>query len=129
MAGCLTSQQQASVSQGQICKDNFTCCHTEIEEADQTFHLTQSQCIDTRPTGPSTDPKMPGTWQGSPLECQCLSHWYDSTQKKSCRKPDSNPGSFALEVDTSTISGTRQYQLISAVTSYMQTGITNTFLV
>ena len=28
---CLTSQQQASVSQGRICSDNFTCCHTEIE--------------------------------------------------------------------------------------------------
>ena len=26
--GCLTSQQQASVSQGRICSDNFTCCHT-----------------------------------------------------------------------------------------------------
>ena len=29
--GCLTSQQHASVSQGRICSDNFTCCHTEIE--------------------------------------------------------------------------------------------------
>ena len=36
--GCLTSQQQASVSQGRICSDNFTCCHTEIEVADQTFN-------------------------------------------------------------------------------------------
>ena len=32
---CLTSQQQASVSQGRICTGNFTCCHTEIEVADQ----------------------------------------------------------------------------------------------
>ena len=32
--GCLTSQQQASVSQGRICSDNFTCCHTEIEVAE-----------------------------------------------------------------------------------------------
>ena len=39
--GCLTSQQHASVSQGRICTDNFTYCHTEIEAADQTFHLTQ----------------------------------------------------------------------------------------
>ena len=37
LVGCLTSQQQASVSQGRICRDNFTCCHTEIEAADQTF--------------------------------------------------------------------------------------------
>ena len=28
LAGCLTSQQQASVSQGRICSDIFTCCHT-----------------------------------------------------------------------------------------------------
>ena len=31
--GCLTSQQHASVSQGRICSDNFTCCHTEVEVA------------------------------------------------------------------------------------------------
>ena len=37
LVGCLTSQQQASVSQGRICSDNLTCCHTEIEVADQTF--------------------------------------------------------------------------------------------
>ena len=54
--GCLTSQQHASVSQGRICEDNFTCCHTEIEVADQTFHLTQSQYTDTGPTILSTDP-------------------------------------------------------------------------
>ena len=63
--GCLTSQQHASVSQGWICSDNFTYCHTEIEVADQTFHLTQSQYTDTRPTSPSTDPITPGAWQGS----------------------------------------------------------------
>ena len=34
LVGCLTSQQQASVSQGRICSDNFTCCHTETEVAD-----------------------------------------------------------------------------------------------
>ena len=53
---CWTSQQHASVSQGRICSDNFTCCHTETEAADQTFYLTQSQYIDTRLTSPSTDP-------------------------------------------------------------------------
>ena len=63
--GCSTSQQHASVSQGRICTDNFTCCHTEIEAADQTFHLTQSQYTDTGPTSPSADPIMPGAWQGS----------------------------------------------------------------
>ena len=65
LVGCLMSQQHASVSQGRICSDNFTCCHTEIEVADQTFYLTQSQYTDTGPTSPSADPITPGTWQGS----------------------------------------------------------------
>ena len=34
-AGCLTSQQHATVSQGQICSDYCTCCHTEIEVAER----------------------------------------------------------------------------------------------
>ena len=63
--GFLTSQQHASVSQGWICSDNFTCCHTEIEVADQIFYLTQSQYTDTRPTSPSADLITPGAWQGS----------------------------------------------------------------
>ena len=62
---CLTSQQHASVSQGRICSDNCTFCHTETEVADQTFHLTQSLYTDTGPTSPSTDPNAPGAWQGS----------------------------------------------------------------
>ena len=63
--GCLMSQQHASVSQGWTCSDNFTCCHTEIEAAGQTFYLTQSQYTDTGPTSPSTDPITPGAWQGT----------------------------------------------------------------
>ena len=63
--GCLTSQQQASVSQGRICSDIFTCCHTEVEDAVQTFYLTQSQYTDTGLTSPSADHIMPGAWQGS----------------------------------------------------------------
>ena len=63
--GCLRSQQHASVSQGRICSDNFTWCHTEIEAADQTFHLTQSKYTDTGSTSPSADPITPGAWQGS----------------------------------------------------------------
>ena len=62
--GCLTYQQHANASQGRICSDNCTCCHTEIEVTDQTFHLTQSQYTDTGPTSPSTDPITPGSWQG-----------------------------------------------------------------
>ena len=55
----------ASVSQGCIYLDNCTCCHTEIEAADQTFYLTQSLCTDTMPTSPSADLITPGAWQGS----------------------------------------------------------------
>ena len=78
LVGCLTSQHHASVSQGRICSDNCTCCHTEIEVADPTFYLTQSQYTDTGPAGPSANSITPGAWQGSH---QCLSHWYDSTRK------------------------------------------------
>ena len=42
---------------------SFTCCHTEIEVADQTFYLAQSQYTDTGPTSPGTDPVTPGAWQ------------------------------------------------------------------
>ena len=47
LVGRLTSQQHVSVSQGRICSDNFTCCHTETEVAGQTFYLTQSRFSDT----------------------------------------------------------------------------------
>ena len=40
LVGCLTSQLHAGVSQGRFCSDNFTCCHTETEVANQTFYLT-----------------------------------------------------------------------------------------
>ena len=64
--GCLkTSQQHASVTKGQIWSDNFTCCHSEIEVADQTFQLTQSQYTDTWPPNFSIDPITPGAWLGS----------------------------------------------------------------
>ena len=79
LVGCLTSQLHASVSQGRICSDNFTCCHAEIEVADQTFHLTQSQYTDTGPTSPSTDPITPGAWQGS----HWSANWYDPTLQNS----------------------------------------------
>ena len=58
LVACLTSQQHTSVSQGRICTDNFTCCHTETEVADPISYLTQSQYADTRPTSPSADPIM-----------------------------------------------------------------------
>ena len=81
--GCLTSQQQASVSQGRICSDNFTYWHTEIEVADQTFYLTQSQYTDTGPTSPSADPITPGAWQGS--------HWSANFEVTGMTRPRKNP--------------------------------------
>ena len=96
--GCLTSQQQASVSQGRICLDNFTCYHTEIEVADQTFYLTQSQYTDTGPTSPSADPITPGAWQGSHWNANFEVTGMTRPRKKSRRKRDSNPGSSSLEV-------------------------------
>ena len=67
LVGCITSQKHAGVYRGWVCSDKFTCCHTEIEVADQTVYLTQSQYTDTgtAPTSSSTDPTTPGTWQGS----------------------------------------------------------------
>ena len=99
LVGCLTSQQHASVSKGRICSDSFTCCHTEIEVADQTFYLTQSQYTDTGPTSPSADPITPGARQGS--------HWSANFQVIGMTRPRRNPAasgipnpaSSALEVD------------------------------
>ena len=86
--GCSMSQQHASASQGRICSDNCTCCHTEIEVADPTFYLIQSQYTDTGPTSPSTDPIMPGAWQGS--------HWSANFQVTGMTPPQQNPGASAI---------------------------------
>ena len=88
LVGCLTSQQHASVYQGRICSDNFTCCHTEIEVADPTFHLTPSQYTDTGPTSPSADPITPGAWQGS--------HWSANFQVTGMTRPRKNPGASGI---------------------------------
>ena len=99
LVGCLTSQQQASVSQGRICSDKFTCCHTEIEVADQTFYLTQSQYTDTGPTSPSADPITPGAWQGSHWSANFEVTGMSRPRKNPRRKQDSNPESSALYAD------------------------------
>ena len=104
LVGCLTSQQHVSVSQGRICSDSFTCCHAEIEVADPTFYLTQSQCTDTGPTSPSADP-MPGAWQGGHRSANFFSHWYDSIRKN----PVANPGYSAPETDALTTRPARRF--------------------
>ena len=99
LVGCLTSQQQASVSQGRICSDNLTCCHTEIEVADQTFYLTQSQYTDTGPTSPTADPITPGAWQSSHWSANFEITGMTQPWKNPGAKQDSNLGSSALEAD------------------------------
>ena len=86
--GCLTSQQHASVSQRRVCSGIFTCCHTEIEVADQTFYLTQSQYTDTGPTSPSADPITPGAWQGS--------HWSANFEVTGMTRPRKNLGAGGI---------------------------------
>ena len=92
LVGCLTSQQQASVSQGRICSDNFTSCHTEIEVADPTFYFTQSQYTDTGPTSPSADPITPGAWQGS--------HWSANFEVTGMTRPQKIPAQAGFEPGT-----------------------------
>ena len=89
LVGCLTSQQHASVSQGRICSDDCTCCHTETESADPTFYLTQSQYIDTGPTSPSADPITPGAWQGS--------HWRANVYVTGMTRPGKIPSPAGFE--------------------------------
>ena len=89
LVACLTSQQHACVSQGRICSDNFTCCHTEIEVADQTFYLSQSRYTDTGLTNPSTDPISPDAWQGS--------HWSANFQVTGMTRPGKIPSPAGFE--------------------------------
>ena len=84
----------------------LTCCHTEIEVADQTSHLTQSQYTDTGLTSPSTDPITPRALQGS--------HWSANFKvtgltrpEKSRRKRDLYLGFSALDADALTTRPTR----------------------
>ena len=90
LLGCLTSQQHANVSQGRICSDNFTCCHTETEVADPTFHLTLSQYTDTGPISPSTDPITPGVWQGS--------QWSANFYVTGMTQPQKNPSASRIQI-------------------------------
>ena len=63
--GCLTFQQHAGVPQGQISSGGCECCHPEIEVADQTCYVTQSQYTGTSPVTSSADLKASGAWQGN----------------------------------------------------------------
>ena len=94
---------------------HFMCCHTEIEVADQTFYLTQSQYTNTGPTIPSADSRPPGARQGS--------HWSASFEvtgmarpgKSPLRKRELNRGSAALESDTLATWSKRWFKLTREV--------------
>ena len=106
LVGCLTSQQHASVSRGRICSDNFTCCRSETEVSDQTFHHSHSQYTETGPTSPSADPITPGrVATGVPI----LKSLVGLDPEKFRLKWDWNPGSFALEVNALTIRPMRRF--------------------
>ena len=91
------SWQHASVYQGWICSD-CACCHNEIEVANQTFYFIQSQYTDIRLTSPTTDPIMPGAWQGS--------HWITKFEVTGMTQPmpkaGVKPNSAALKADALT---------------------------
>ena len=103
LVGCLAPQQQASVSQGRICSDNFTCCLTEIEVADQTFYFTQSQYTDTVPTSPCAVPITPGAWQGS--------HWSANFEVTGMTRPRKNPGASGIRTRDLPLSRRTPYPL------------------
>ena len=92
-----------SLSQGRIWSDNFTCCHTQIEVADQTFYLTQSQYTDTGPTSPSADPITPGAWQ--------VSHWSANFEVTGMTRPRKNPGAGGIRTQDFLLSGRTPYHL------------------
>ena len=54
-----------SISGTDLLRQFYVLPQLYIEVADQTCHLTKSQYTDTGPTSSSTNPMMPGAWQGS----------------------------------------------------------------
>ena len=71
------------MSPRQICTDNFTRCHTDIESTDQAFGT------DAEPARSKIDFRRPGVWRGKPLSI--IVHNYGMTW------PPSQPATFALE--------------------------------
>ena len=53
--GLLNVHATCRVYEGRLSGDNCTCCHSEIEVADQTCYLTQQQHIDPVSISPGTD--------------------------------------------------------------------------
>ena len=122
LVGCLTSQQQASVSQGRICSDNFTCCHTEIQVADPTFYLTQSQYTDTGPTSPSADLITPGAWQGSHWSANFEVNGMTRPRRKIPAQAGFEPGTFRSRGGRLTTRPTRRSMVENVTRSTVRGG-------
>ena len=105
---CLTSQQHASVfSVTNLLRQFYVLPHWDRSCRSNVLpHLVTLYWY--RADQSQRWPYNAKLLAGSPLECQFLSHWYDSTRKKSRRTRDSNPGSFALEADALTTKPTRR---------------------
>ena len=107
--GCLTSQQHASVSQGTDLLRQFyvplhwdTSCRPNFPPHPVTVHWHRANHSQHWPCNARR-------LAGQPLECQFLSHWYDSTPEKSRRRRDSNSGSSAIEANALTTRPTRRF--------------------
>ena len=109
--GCPSNQEKANKKTTVCllvgCSDNSTCRHTEIEVADPTFHLTQSQYTDTGPTSPSTDPTTPGAWKGSHRSTKFLVIGMTRPRKKISAQAGFEPGIFRSRADALTTRPTR----------------------
>ena len=109
LVGCWTSQQHASVSQGSVCSDSCTCCHTEAVVADQTFYFISSHSILT-PGQPipalTLQRQAPGRVATLVPIFKSLV-WLDL--EKSQRKWELNHGSATLKADALTTRPARQY--------------------
>ena len=62
---------------------------SEIDVANLTFYLTQSQCTDTGSTSPSSDPMTPGAWQGS--------HWSANVEVTGMTRPGTIPSQAGIK--------------------------------
>ena len=98
-----------SVSQGRICLENVTCCHTEIEVADQTFYFIQLQYTETGSTSPSADLISPGAWQDRHCSARFEVTGMTRPGKIPTEKAGIEPGSAALKADTVITMPTRRY--------------------
>ena len=87
---CLTSPfTRSCISGTDLLRQFYVLPHTETEAADQSFPSHPVTVYWHRADQSQGWPYSTRRLAGEPLECQSLSHWYDSTPKKTQRKPGS----------------------------------------